>query len=141
MILLASSVLFTDRSQRGDSGVTGYSSSEMKTGEKRSRIKANTERVLLTRHADRNVEGPPVPDEVGHERHHHLARGPQDVHKVAHQRLVLGAGDLHRQDTHRHEGPQRPEPREHPRDEEEGVGGGEGGRQGGDRGDQTKLQS
>ena len=89
----------------------------------------------LTWDADGDVQGPPVTDEVGQERHQHLPRGPEYVNQVSHQGLVPGAGDLHRQDAHRHEGPQGPKTREHSGDQEESVGGREGGNQGGDCGD------
>ena len=38
----------------------------------------------LTGRRHGEVQGPPVPDEVGGERHQHLARRPQQVHQVTH---------------------------------------------------------
>ena len=86
------------------------------------------------------MEMSPVSDEEGQQRHHHLAGGPEDVDQVAHQGLVAGAGDLHRQDAHAHEGPQGPEPREHADYKEGGVVRHEGGDQSADRGDEHREE-
>ena len=39
----------------------------------------------FTRDGDRDVKLSPVSDEVSHQGHQHLARGPEDVDQVAHQ--------------------------------------------------------